>query len=132
MDKLSSLFIVLFLGAAVSVPAASAQLIDWSKRHARDSGPSNPVKKSPVVASPLPENHQPVVVKTREDHLFDSDNDGLLQTNEIREMLKNLTEEVATKGKCGVRSDVIKPYDKNGDGAIDRKEVMAVTRELQK
>lgn len=61
---------------------------------------------------------------------FDTNADGWLQQEEVREMLKYKHEMIKTHGKAKVDTEIEEEYDTDGDGVIDKKEAETLKEDL--
>ncbi len=100
----------------VGTQVVSAQLINYGRRNQIVDGNPEPAKVNdetiPKWAKELPK-----VVNSSE-RRYDINRDGLLQSAEVKVMLRDVMEAVETKGSVAVYSDILKDYDKNKDRYI--------------
>ena len=74
----------------------------------------------------------PPRVKTLDEKKFDANKDGILQATETSMMLKDAISMINSKGSVSASSDILKPYDSNGDGTISRYEALSISADLGK
>jgi hypothetical protein len=74
----------------------------------------------------------PVKVRYKSEELFDFNSDGYLQRAEGIAYLQDVVRQVQTKGVLRINSDILKEYDANNDGSIDRTESKTILRDIGK
>ena len=65
-------------------------------------------------------------VNNRVEQIYDANKDEILQPEEVNAFLKDVVSAVDKKGSFSASSDVLKPWDKDGDGKISKAEVNAI------
>jgi len=143
MNRAAKLTVGLFVVALFVAQSANAQLIDHNRRKQRAAAKAGTTVETPaVVKTPAAVSTEKTSKKaawltsepevmSREDRLFDLDGDGKLQKEESVQMLRNTVSEVANNGRVEVTSEIMKPYDKNGDGYIDTSEIKPLAKDLK-
>ncbi len=119
---LAATVVVVFASANVCL----AQLVNYERRAKRQqikafaATGSVPawVMNAPKVSSP-------------DEKRYDVNNDGKLQTFEIKTFLRDTLDIVDQKGGVTINSDILKEYDKNHDGFISREEAKVVRQQVR-
>jgi hypothetical protein len=71
-------------------------------------------------------------VKNKLERRYDTNRDGKLQTAEVKILLRDVVDEIETKGRYSVYStDVLREYDKNRDRVIDKTEVEGIIKHVR-
>ncbi|MCM8781261.1 MAG: hypothetical protein NC908_05000 [Candidatus Omnitrophica bacterium] len=69
-------------------------------------------------------------VNTRLESKYDANKDGWLEPDEVKEMLRDRSTIVKTKGKAKVDSVIEQEYDANEDGVIDANEAETMKQDI--
>ena len=121
------------LGLFAVLKVSSAGLIDYSARERRTggAGPVSRPRPAPPVADTRPSwmKTEPKVTKKSEE-AYDINRDGKLQTAEVKIFLRDTLAEIDKKGGVLVNSDILKEYDKSGDGIVSRYEAEALRKDV--
>ena len=109
---------------------AAAQLIDYNRRNKTQQ--AAPAAKAPTVRM-QPETTAAATTKvlTRQERRYDLNGDGVLQSDEVIMLLKDVVDGVEKDGRYVVNSDVLKQYDSNDDGYISKYEAAAIMKVIK-
>ena len=147
-------FLILLLSCSICF----AQMINW-KRRAESSGKvpaptekkAKPTRRQKPKAPPekaaknkkwtesspkktertiVEEEYAPKVTKKVEE-LYDLNGDGRLQKKEINEFFQEVYDAIRKKGHFIVISDLLKKYDKDRDGFIDKYEAKYLKKDIR-
>ncbi len=83
----------------------------------------NPINQVTQQASDLASN---LKVMNKFEEAYDINNDGILESQEIKSFLKEVSSAVDKKGSFSITSDILKPYDKDKNGIISKDEIAAI------
>jgi len=121
----------------VTVGLAQAQMVDYNRRARRQRGDILHLRNR--TADDLTnanrkywaelKNTKPRV-STKAEQLYDLNQDGYLQPNEMVRFLNDVTSSVEKNGKFNVSSEVLKGFDANKDGVITLNEAQAIKNSL--
>lgn len=107
-----------------------AGLIDYRRlqqnaeqQQAEDPDAPQPTIPSWVTTTPM--------VKSKTEQKYDTNRDGKLQTAETTIFLRDVLDIIDDKGGYPIDSDILKPYDKNKDGIINRFEAKVLSGEVR-
>lgn len=78
------------------------------------------------IKSTKPWGAQMVAVTTRVEKIYDLDDDGILQADEIEDFLRDVLASVQSRGNFTVSSPLLEFFDEDGDGQINRYEAYAI------
>jgi hypothetical protein len=134
MQILNQLLSLILLILLVAVPIAEAQLINYQRRNeqlqdARQSRQSTTTTTQSSEKSVKPAKQLPMWMrvippaKTKEEVRYDVNRDGQLQSAEVKILLRDTVNMVESKGAVKIESEVLKEYDEDKDGLIERREV---------
>lgn len=70
-------------------------------------------------------------VTIKDEQIYDVNRDGRLQTAEVKIMFRDLLDVVAEKGGAMYTSPIVKEYDKNKDGLINKYEAEDIARHVR-
>jgi hypothetical protein len=114
-----------------------AQMIDYSRRNkyrkseqaeakkvqgagSDETNHNETSSKSDSLFTSLPE------IKSRAERVYDQNNDGLLQEEELRKLFADVVRSVEQWGQISVNSDMLRPYDEDENGQISFQEVQTI------
>jgi len=121
------LWIVVLMLAGTQI--ASAQLINYGRRNQFINGTSESPKEDdmtvPDWAKTLPK------VSNSSERRYDINRDGMLQSAEVKVMLRDTIEAVESRGSVAVYSDILKGYDINKDRYITSGELDKMRQDAQ-
>jgi hypothetical protein len=111
---LSSFLVILILSDIVN-----AQLINYGRKNTflRPTNSEETEESIPSWAKELP---QP---QNTEERRYDTNRDGQLQSAEVKVYLRDIIVRVEARGYISVTTDLLREYDKNKDGAINKNEI---------
>jgi len=129
------IFFILIIALVVTSICASAfaGLIDWERRNhylkeqqSKEASVGSAQTKEMTQAD-LPKwmKEEPKVM-TRDEQRYDINRDGYFQPAESKVYLRRLVGVVEQRGKIASNSELLKEYDKNGDGVITRTEAKKI------
>ena len=122
--KICFLFVAIFFSSYTFVSTALAGLVNYQRRNGVASkAAASKGDPAPIVAkwmSVLP------LAQSATEKKYDVNVDGKLQTAEVKIFLRDVINVVDAKGGYAVDSDILKEYDKNKDGVINRYEVAII------
>ena len=114
------------------VEVCNAQLINYKRRKGGGGAAAAPAPATTTAVVPsIAWKTTPPKATTAEEKKYDVNRDGKLQVSEVKSFLQGVVDEVNSKGRISVNSDILKPYDRNADGAISRYEISAIQTDLQ-
>lgn len=70
-------------------------------------------------------------VNTALEAKYDANSDGWLEPLEVKELLKDKSTLIKTKGKAKVDTELEEEYDTNGDGVIDAQEAKTLKEDIE-
>lgn len=134
MKKILINFIFLF--CVLSVTYSSAQLINYERRNKAVSQPQE-IKAVVVEAHPKKdyiEKKEAIKAKTiiqlnDAESIYDQDSNGKLDDNEKKNFFKSVILAIEEEGLFKVNSELLKEFDRNGDGEISRYEAYSLKKE---
>ncbi|HQO58452.1 MAG TPA: EF-hand domain-containing protein [Candidatus Omnitrophota bacterium] len=135
--KLTLVMAVIFL-FFISVQAAQAQLIDYSRRNRYNNPGQNATNQNTRARTPAPAPKtassaaKVFEVQNRFEKKYDLNRDGKLQGEELKKLFSDVVKEVENDGRSVVMSDIVEAYDANGDGYISSYEVRRIMQEINK
>ena len=89
-------------------------------------------RDKPVTASMPAWMKTPPRVRNSAEKKFDSNRNGTLESAEVAMLLKDAVSTINSRGSVSISSDILKEYDRNGDGTINRYEALSITEDLGK
>ena len=129
MKKMIRIGLWIAVLTVVMVQIASAQLINYGRRGQYINGstdsPKADDKMVPQWAKEIPK------VTNNSERRYDINRDGLLQSAEVKVMLRDVIETVEDRGSVVVYSDILKEYDKNKDRYITAVELDKIRQDAQ-
>ncbi len=134
MKKLLSFFSAWILVFVIFVYFAHAQSAPAAETKDKAKDKSSEGKKTkdekPAVPTPFWVKDLPKVTGKREKR-YDINRDEILQTSETKIFLRDVVAEIVDKGSANVfDSALLKAYDKNKDGIINKFEVEEIKQDL--
>ena len=129
MRKELMVFLTVSLILLLGVSLAEAGLINYERRSRMLKGGGG---AAPAAGQ---EENLPQWMKTmppvnnRTERRYDVNRDGYLQTAEVKIFLRDVVDQVEQRGGVEVISDILKEYDKNRDGIINRYEVTDIKKD---
>ncbi len=109
---------VSFLLLLFAFSLSSAQLINYGRRSKflgeKESAPDS---KLPSWVKELPEP------QNEDEKRYDTNRDGKLQSAEVKVYLRDIIERVESQSYISVTTDLLREYDKNKDGVINKNEL---------
>jgi hypothetical protein len=129
MKKMIRIGLWITILTVIMVQAASAQLINYGRRNQFING-STDSPKSDDMTVPQWAKETPKVTNNSE-RRYDINRDGLLQSAEVKVMLRDVIETVEDRGSVVVYSDILKEYDKNKDRYITAAELDKIRQDAQ-
>ena len=136
-------FLVLFLAQSFVITCvvgnSFAGLIDYNRLQKQGKAlPTGGRAKAKAAAPTAPtQDTRPGWMKTepkvtsKVEQPYDSNNDGKLQTAEVKIFLRDVLDQINEKGGYTINSDILKEYDKNKDGVISRYEAQDITNTVR-
>ena len=127
------LFLAVLLMTAWVITPSHAQLINHKRRAEQAAGgaATKPgAKDAAVPAAPSWMQNAPRVT-SKDEEKYDINRDGILQSAEVKILLRDIIQTVDAKGGMTITSGVAKLYDKNSDGLINRYEVADIKTDVQ-
>jgi len=116
-----------------NIDTAGAQMIDHSRKNkisgqARQEEPaaktgSEDQKSSGAFGKEVP-------VRQRSEEVYDKNNDGKLQEDEVRSLLADVISSVEMWGQARINSDILIVYDADKNGSLDVQEAGALRAAL--
>lgn len=124
--------LLLFLASAalslLVINTIQAQLVNHDRRVKRQAAKSD---EPPAVPLPFWKQTLPAVTGKREVY-YDINRDGILQTSETKIYLRDIVPVIKEKGGVQVfDSGILKAYDKNKDGVVNKYELQAIEKDLK-
>ena len=140
-------FLVLIFGLVFVLVSQQvhAQLINYSRRDKNQQSQSTSIlvpvipittteTKSEAIVTGLivaeTENGDAPRVKTRQEKRYDLNRDGKLQENEIIAFLKDVITRVETRGLFEFTTNILRPYDLEGDRVIRQYELEKIKQRV--
>jgi len=105
-----------------------AGLIDYKRRLQQKTGDAPTTAAQPALPAWYT---SPPLTKNKIEQKYDTNRDGKLQTAETTIFLRDVLDIIAEKGGYTIDSDILKPYDKNKDGVISRKEATTLQEQVR-
>ncbi len=141
--KRSILFLsYLVIFSLVCVPLSLAGMINYDRRNRRTPPTgrarpaATPAAKPAATATAAPSlpnwMQNPPSVSNKTEGKYDTNRDGKLQSAEVKIYLRDVISVVESKGGHMIDSDILKAYDKNKDGVINRYELAEVKQDAAK
>ncbi len=70
-------------------------------------------------------------VSSRIERIYDVNQDGSLQRDEVSEFLKDVVSSVERRGEFSARSELLKKFDNDEDGLISRAEIPGIKKQFK-
>jgi hypothetical protein len=141
MRIFKQLFTLTLLMLWANVQTAEAQLINYKRRGQQPQNVQEDQKRKPSVSpsankSAASEKQLPAWMKilppakSKEEVRYDVNRDGQLQSAEVKILLRDIVDMVEKKGGVKIESEVLKEYDQDKNGLIDRKEIEHIRNDV--
>jgi hypothetical protein len=137
MKKGCLLIAGLVLISFVYVPLTEAGLIDYDRLNRREKPAAAAKRPAPRRSAKAVDNRPEwkkttIWVNNREELRYDANRNRRLEISEIEDFLKYVMQQVRRRGSFYVmNSDVLKMYDTDNDGKIDRYESRKIDADLR-
>lgn len=105
-----------------------AGLIDYKRRLLKRGGAVTNDETTPAIPNWVT---TPPIVKSKTEQKYDINRDGKLQTAETTVFFRDVLDIIEEKGGYTIDSDLLKPFDKNKDGVISRKEATPLQEQIR-
>ncbi len=125
MKKMPRIVFLVAMFAMLGTQVVSAQLINYGRRAGSPAPRNVNDETAPKWAKELPK-----VVNSSE-RRYDINRDGLLQSAEVKVMLRDVIETVEERGSVIVYSDILKDYDANKDRYITPAELDKIREDVK-
>ena len=112
-----------------NISPAGAQMIDYS-RMKKNSGQLPQDEPAPTTLSKeqksSADTQKEIPVRQRSEEVYDKNNDGQLQEEEVRALLADVVSSVEMWGQAQLNSDLLVPYDADNNGTLDVQEAASL------
>ncbi|OGX08184.1 MAG: hypothetical protein A2Z88_03325 [Omnitrophica WOR_2 bacterium GWA2_47_8] len=127
MNKKILATVTFFLLIFFIAETCHAGLINYQRRNRRGGAPAPAGGKASPAAAPVQKTMAKWMqilpsVTNQNEQRYDVNNDGKLQTAEVKTYLRDVLNVIDSKGGFTVNSEILKEYDKNKDGLVTREE----------
>ena len=111
--------------AAPAAPAATPS------KAANTQTPAATTAAATATATAIQWKENPPQVQNWSEKQYDGNKDGWLQPEEVMAFLKDVSNEVDQRGSYAIDSEILKAYDKDGDGFINRAEIASIKNDMK-